>query len=165
MKREGLGCAIIGGAGTGTYAFEAASGLYNELQVGSYIFMDGDYARNLNADGRHGAEFSQSLFVHTTVMSIPGPDRVVTDAGLKSYTTESGLPGIFGADAADVTGVSDEHTNISFLTPGSRPCLGDGIRLIPGHCDPTVNLHDWLIGVRNGRVECIWPVAARGASA
>lgn len=164
LKKNGLECEIIGGAGTGTFAFEAASGVYNELQVGSYVFMDRDYSLNLNAEREQQPEFLQSLFIQTTVMSTPEPDRVVTDAGLKSLTAESGLPGVDGIEGADILDVSDEHTNIRFRDAGMRPDLGDIVRLVPGHCDPTVNLHDWIIGVRNGRVECIWPVSARGAS-
>ena len=162
FKQDGLKCEIIGGAGTGTYGFEAASGLYNELQVGSYVFMDRDYSLNLDTAGGHSSEFRQSLFIKTTVMSTPGPDRAVTDAGLKTYTTDAGLPGVHGVAGAEVLQAADEHTNIRFANADQRPNLGDELRLVPGHCDPTVNLHDWIVGVRDGRVECIWPVAARG---
>ena len=162
LKKDGLECEIIGGAGTGTYGFEAASGLYNELQVGSYVFMDRDYSLNLDPAGGHSSEFRQSLFIKTTVMSTPEPDRAVTDAGLKAYTTDAGLPGVYGADGAEVLQAADEHTNIRFAKADQRPNLGDELRLVPGHCDPTVNLHEWIVGVRDGRVECIWPVAARG---
>lgn len=162
LKQNGLECEIIGGAGTGTYGLEAASGLYNELQVGSYVFMDRDYSLNLDTAGEHFSEFRHSLFIKTTVMSTPEPDRAVTDAGLKAYTTDAGLPGVYGVDGAEVLQAADEHTNIRFAKADQRPKLGDELRLVPGHCDPTVNLHDWIIGVRDGRVECIWPVAARG---
>lgn len=162
LKQYGLECEIIGGAGTGTYGFEAASGLYNELQVGSYVFMDRDYSLNLDTAGGHSSEFRQSLFIKTTVMSTPEPDRAVTDAGLKAYTTDAGLPGVHGVEGAEVLQAADEHTNIRFANADQRPNLGDELRLVPGHCDPTVNLHEWIIGVRDGRVECIWPVAARG---
>jgi len=64
---------------------------------------------------------------------------------------------------AEVLGAADEHSNIRFNGPHPRPELGEALRLVPSHCDPTVNLHDWIIGLRNDRVECLWPVAARGA--
>lgn len=86
----------------------------------------------------------------------------MTDAGLKAYTTDAGLPGVYGVDGAEVFQAADEHTNIRFAKAGLRQNLGDDLRLVPGHCDPTVNLHDWIIGVRDGRVECIWPVSTRG---
>ncbi len=80
-------CDIVGGAGTGTFALEAASGVYTELQAGSYVFMDADYARN-----RPAPPFQQSLFVLTTVMSVPRADIAVVDAGLKALATDSGMP-------------------------------------------------------------------------
>jgi D-serine deaminase-like pyridoxal phosphate-dependent protein len=63
----------------------------------------------------------------------------------------------------DVLSASDEHTTIRIANPNQRPVLGEALDLIPGHCDPTVNLHDWIVGVRDGTVETIWPVDARGA--
>ncbi|MEO3427430.1 DSD1 family PLP-dependent enzyme [Pelagibius sp. CAU 1746] len=163
LAAEGLECDIIGGAGTGTYPFETASGVYNELQVGSYVFLDRDYSLNLDAEGRQADDFTQSLFIKSTVLSTPEPDRAVTDAGLKAYTTDAGLPGVHAMPGAEVLAAADEHCNIRFHGPHQRPQLGETVMLIPGHCDPAVNLHDWIIGLRNGRVESIWPVAARGA--
>jgi 3-hydroxy-D-aspartate aldolase len=163
LEAEGLSSDIVGGAGTGSYAFEAASGIWNELQVGSYVFMDQDYALNLAEDGQRVGEFRHSLTIKTTVCSTPGPDRAIGDAGLKAYSTDSGLPALLDCPAGEVVKASDEHTTIHFANPEDRPALGQALHLIPGHCDPTVNLHDWIIGVRGGRVECIWPVDARGA--
>ena len=163
LEAEGLHSDIVGGAGTGSYAFEAASGVWNELQVGSYVFMDQDYALNLGAEGERVSEFRHSLTLKTTVMSTPTPDMVVTDAGLKAYSADSGLPALLDCPAGEVLKSSDEHTAIRFARPEDRPALGEAVHLIPGHCDPTVNLHDWIIGVRGGRVECLWPVDARGA--
>ena len=86
------------------------------------------------------------------------------DAGLKSYSAEKGLPWVHGRDDIEVTGVSDEHGKLTLdaRAPSLKP--GEKIWLIPGHCDPTINLHDWYVGVRNGRVEVLWPISARGAS-
>jgi D-serine deaminase-like pyridoxal phosphate-dependent protein len=156
-----LTCEIIGGAGTGTFAIEAASGVYNELQAGSYVFMDTEYAQIRNQAGEGYCEFEHSLFVLASVMSVAGRDHVVVDAGLKAMSAEKGLPWVWKREGASATGISDEHTKIAF--GASRPKLGEQIWLIPSHCDPTVNLHDWYVGVRNGRVEALWPIAARGA--
>jgi D-serine deaminase-like pyridoxal phosphate-dependent protein len=82
IEQDGIGCATVTGAGTGTFALERDSGTYTELQPGSYVFMDADYGRNERADGE--IRFEQSLFVWTTVMSTPGPDRAIVDAGLKA---------------------------------------------------------------------------------
>jgi len=118
LEDSGNTCPIISGAGTGSYPFETASGIYTELQCGSYIFMDGDYGSIQTEQGPLLDRFANSLFVVSSVMSTPTPGRVVCDAGLKAHSIDSGLP--------------------------------------------TVNLHDWYVGVRNSRVECLWPVSARG---
>ncbi len=168
LKRSGLECEVVGGAGTGTYDLEAASGVYNELQAGSYIFMDADYARNKKADGSRYDAFEHALFVLATVMSTPVAERAVIDAGLKSFSFDCGVPEVSGLAGAVYERPSDEHGNLNLAACNERPRLGDKILLIPGHCDPTVNLHDWYIGVRGlgtpaARVESVWPVAARGA--
>jgi D-serine deaminase-like pyridoxal phosphate-dependent protein len=164
LAADNLTCDIIGGAGTGTFAIEAASGVYNELQVGSYVFMDTEYARIRGGDDRPYAEFEHSLFVLASVISVPAADRAIVDAGLKSYSAERGPPWVHDRPDLEVTGVSDEHGKLK-VGPQARPLsLGEKVWLIPGHCDPTVNLHDWYVGVRNGRVETLWPINARGAS-
>jgi len=163
IERHGLACPVIGGGGTGTYMFEGQSRLWNELQCGSYIFMDGEYAGISGSDGAPYAEFEQSLFVLSTVMSVAGSGRVILDAGLKSYTLEKGLPTIHGRKDARLVAASDEHGTVA-LAPGAVIPLGTKLKLAPSHCDPTVNLHDAYVCVRNGRVEALWPVSARGAS-
>ncbi|HSM40378.1 MAG TPA: DSD1 family PLP-dependent enzyme [Afifellaceae bacterium] len=166
VSGAGLACRTIGGAGTGTFYLEGASGLYNELQVGSYVFLDADYARNRGGEG--AASFEHALFVLATVMSRPAPARAVVDAGLKTFSVDSGLPSTHGQPGAKYVGASDEH-GVLDLSGGGNPALGEKVLLVPGHCDPSVNLHDWYVGVRGmkdgagGHVECVWPVAARGA--
>ena len=168
LKKAGLPCEVVGGAGTGTYELESASGVYNELQAGSYIFMDADYARNKKADGSRFDTFEHALFVLASVMSTPIPERAVIDGGLKTFSFDAGVPEVHGLAGAIYERPSDEHGNLNLAACNERPGLGDKILLIPGHCDPTVNLHDWYIGVRGlgtaaARVESVWPVAARGA--
>ena len=152
-----------GGAGTGTFRFEGTSGVYTEIQAGSYVFMDADYGRVLDADGDPMHEFEHSLFVLATVMSRVADDRVIIDGGLKSFAVDSGLPLVADHDEAIYVSASDEHGRLSVSGAARAIALGDRLRLIPGHCDPTVNLHDWYVGVRGGVVETVWPVAARGA--
>ena len=163
LEAAGLPCRLVSGAGTGTFPFEAETGLWNEVQAGSYCFMDADYVLNLDEEAEQVDTFGQSLFVLATVMSRPTADRAVIDAGHKAASIDSGLPCPAGLNDVTYVGASDEHGT---LTLGPRaPALAHGqkIRLVPGHCDPTVNLHDWYVGVRNGTVETIWPVGARGA--
>jgi D-serine deaminase-like pyridoxal phosphate-dependent protein len=164
LKQAGIPCEIVTGAGTGTHMFEAASGLWHELQAGSYAFMDTDYARIGGREGGRFTEFEHSLFVLATVMSVTPGERAVVDAGLKSLSMEKGVPWVHGRGDLEVTGVSDEHSKVR-ANGGTLPRHGERLLLIPGHCDPTINLHDWYVGIRAGRVEALWPVDARGASA
>ncbi|MBY0336817.1 MAG: DSD1 family PLP-dependent enzyme [Acetobacteraceae bacterium] len=160
LRQRGLDCPVVGGAGTGTFPHEAASGVYTELQAGSYAFMDADYARNTEAP-----PFRHALFVLATVMSTAVPGVAVVDAGHKAVPTDSGFPLVQGRPGVTYAGASDEHGKLVVEGGAARPELGEKLRLIPGHCDPTVDRYDWYVGVRNGRVECLWPIAARGAMA
>jgi 3-hydroxy-D-aspartate aldolase len=152
----------VGGAGTGTFEIEAASGVYTEIQAGSYCFMDADYAANLDADGKPISKFRHSLFVLATVMSAAQPGVAVVDAGHKAVAIDSGMPLVWQRPDLKYVGASDEHGKLEFQSASMSPKVGDKLRLVPGHCDPTVDRFDWYVGVRNGRVECLWPVAARG---
>jgi len=163
LRAAGLPCDAVTGAGTGTFLFEAASGVYTEIQPGSYILMDVDYAKN-EQDPRWPT-FDQSLFILATVMSRrhdASGDRATLDAGLKAFSTDSGPAQPAFAGWA-VRGVSDEHMVLDRIGEGPALALGDKVRLIPGHIDPTVNLHEWIVAVRSDRVEAVWPVDARGA--
>jgi D-serine deaminase-like pyridoxal phosphate-dependent protein len=158
LAASGISCPIITGGGTGTFFYEGGSGVYNEVQPGSYPLMDTDYA--LNEPDPAVPRFEQALFVLATVMSVRG-DRATLDAGLKAFSIDSGLP-VPAIDGWQATNISDEHTVLARSGEGAPLALGDKIRLIPSHCDPTVNLHDWIVAVRQGTVEAIWPVEARG---
>jgi D-serine deaminase-like pyridoxal phosphate-dependent protein len=163
LAANGIACDNITGAGTGTFEFEAGSGVYTELQCGSYIFMDADYGRNLDKDGAATRAFEPSLFVWATVMSRPNDERAIVDAGLKALAMDSGPPTVWDEPAATYERASDEHGRLSLASATNRLQLGDKIRLVPGHCDPTVNLYDWYVAVRGERVEAVWPITARGA--
>ncbi len=163
LEKNGIPCPVVTGAGTGSFEFESASGVYTELQCGSYIFMDADYGRNLDRDGAPTRAFEPSLFVWATVMSRPTEDRAIVDAGLKALAFDSGPPLVWDEPAASYERASDEHGRLAVTAATNRLMIGDKIRLVPGHCDPTVNLYDWYVGVRHNRVEAIWPITARGA--
>jgi 3-hydroxy-D-aspartate aldolase len=162
LKAEGLECDIVGGGGTGSYYFEGTSGVYNELQCGSYAFMDADYGRILDKDGNRidQGEWENALFILTSVMSHAKADKAIVDAGLKAQSVDSGLPTIFGRDDVEYVKCSDEHGVVA--DPDGVLKVNDKLKLVPGHCDPTCNVHDWYVGVRNGKVETLWPVSARG---
>jgi len=162
LKAEGLECDIVGGGGTGSYYFEGSSGVYNELQCGSYAFMDADYGRILDKEGKRidQGEWQNALFILTSVMSHAKADKAICDAGLKAQSVDSGLPFIFGRDDVEYIKCSDEHGVIS--DPKGVLKVNDKLKLVPGHCDPTCNVHDFYVGVRGGKVEAVWPVSARG---
>ena len=162
LKASGLECDIVGGGGTGSYMFEGNSGVYNELQCGSYAFMDADYGRILDAEGKRidQGEWENALFILTSVMSHAKADKAIVDAGLKAQSVDSGLPVVFGRTDVKYLKCSDEHGVVE--DKGGVLKVNDKLRLVPGHCDPTCNVHDWYVGVRNGKVESVWPVSARG---
>lgn len=159
LQAAGHACAEVTGGGTGSYPLELATGAWTEVQPGSYVLMDADYAANEPQPG--APVLRQALEVLCTVITVR-PSHAVLDAGLKAFATDSGLP--VSCEAGwTVRGLSDEHT---VLVPGpdaSPLQVGAKLRLIPGHCDPTVNLHDWIVAHRAGRVQAVWPVDARGA--
>ena len=168
IEGQGIPVGLVTGGGTGSMLLEAASGVFGELQAGSFMFMDADYAQN----ERDAAQptFEHALFVKTQVMSTHST-HVVCDAGHKSHAIDSGLPLVHALDGEgplEYFNGGDEHGILRPAT-GSHylPALGRTLWLIPGHCDPTVNLHDVLIGVegglRHGTVRRIFSVDARGA--
>ncbi|MBE7939126.1 MULTISPECIES: DSD1 family PLP-dependent enzyme [Ramlibacter] len=168
IEAAGLPVGLVTGAGTGTFACEAASGLYGELQTGSFLFMDADYGRN--APDPAQPRFEHALFVKAQVIS-RSRDHAVCDAGHKSHAIDSGLPAVWPHPALgtlEFANGGDEH---GILRPdparGLLPAIGDSVWLVPGHCDPTVNLHAHMVGVRGGLqagvVERLLRVDARGA--
>jgi 3-hydroxy-D-aspartate aldolase len=161
LAQAGITCERVTGAGTGSYMFEAASNVYHELQAGSYIFMDADYAKN---DWTESGipRFEHSLFIWTSVMSTPTADRAICDAGIKASSVDSGMPRVFDTPGAEYIKASDEH-GVLKLTEGTALPLGHKLKIVPGHCDPTVNLYDHYVCVRKGRVEALWRITARGA--
>ena len=168
ITATGLPVPLVTGSGTGTLVHEAASGVFGELQAGSFLFMDADYARNAREPAQPA--FEHALFVKTQVMSVQ-TTHAVCDAGHKSHAIDSGLPTVAmlppGNHLRYANG-GDEHGLLYADAPEALlPSLGHMLWLIPGHCDPTVNLHDHLIGVRGGLalgvVERVIRVDARGA--
>jgi uncharacterized protein (DUF433 family) len=109
--------------------------------------MDADYGRNLDHDGAPTKAFEPSLFVWATVMSRPTDDRAIVDAGLKALAFDSGPPLVCDEPAATHERASDEHGRLGISGATNRLQIGDKIRLVPGHCDPTVNLYDWYVGI------------------
>lgn len=168
MEQDGLQVPLVTGAGTGSMVCEAASGVFGELQAGSFLFMDADYAAN-ERDPAQPA-FEHALFVKSQVMS-SGVLHAVCDAGHKSHAIDSGLPRVLALEPTgelEYLNGGDEHGILKPAGGNQRvPRLDETIWLIPGHCDPTVNLHAHMIGVtgglEHGKVDKIIRVDARGA--
>jgi D-serine deaminase-like pyridoxal phosphate-dependent protein len=168
IESEGMSVPLVTGAGTGSFANEAASGIFGELQAGSFLFMDADYAANERDPAQ--PQFEHALFVKSQVMS-SGLLHAVCDAGHKSHAIDSGLPRVLLREPTgelEYLNGGDEH-GILKPTGGNQrvPRLDETVWLIPGHCDPTVNLHNLMIGVigglEQGRVDKVIRVDARGA--
>lgn len=159
---EACGIAVerVTGAGTGSFVYERDSGVFNEIQAGSYVFMDRDYGDNQLGAG--DIAFEHALFVRTTVMSRPTAGRAVVDAGLKASSVDSGMPTVWQRPDLRYIKAADEH-GVLETADAAAVALGEALLLVPGHCDPTVNLYDELVCVRGERVEALWPIAARGA--
>ncbi|MGS5088965.1 DSD1 family PLP-dependent enzyme [Hydrogenophaga sp. A37] len=165
LRQHGFVAPLVTGAGTGSLVNEAASGLWGELQAGSYLFMDADYASN--EPDMTAPVFEHALFVKSQVMS-RSADHAVCDAGHKSHAIDSGLPLVAHPTGLVFANGGDEHGVLRAAAPGTPlPALGDTVWLIPGHCDPTVNLHDFFVGVRGGllegHVERLITIDTRGA--
>ena len=165
LRQHGFDAPLVTGAGTGSLVNEAASGLWGELQAGSYLFMDADYAAN--QPDAAAPVFEHALFVKAQVMS-RSADRAICDAGHKSHAIDSGLPQVAHPAGLVFANGGDEHVVLRTAAPGAPlPALGDTVWLIPGHCDPTVNLHGFFVGVRGGltqgHVERLIAIDTRGA--
>jgi D-serine deaminase-like pyridoxal phosphate-dependent protein len=156
---------IVTGGGTGTHRIDAELDLFTELQVGSYVFMDGEYlACDLTGDGK-GPPFETTLMVDARVVSANTPGMVTIDAGIKAFATDAGLPELLtGAPAGTTYGfMGDEHGALR-AAEGALPALGEMVSLAAPHCDPTVNLYDIYHVVQGDTLRALWPVAGRGRS-
>ena len=160
LIQHGLSCDTITGGGTGTFHHEVASGLYTEIQAGSYVFMDVDYANNSGEDGKPFTEFEHALFIYATVMSTAVPGQALIDVGHKAQSSDSGFPVVYDLPGVEFVKASDEH-GVLTLTDVTLT-IGDRIKLIPGHIDPTCNLHEYYVVLRDDKVEALWPITARG---
>lgn len=151
LTAAGLPPKEISGGSTGTIETKPADSVYTEMQCGSYIFMDRAY-RDMELC------FKNALFLLTGVVSVK-PDRIVTDAGTKSLGMDQGNPVFVGFEGVPVQ-MSEEHAQ--FTVPDHSLRLNDRLRLIPGHCCTTMNLHDRLYVIDGDNVTDIWPIVSRG---
>jgi 3-hydroxy-D-aspartate aldolase len=165
MKQSGLNTEIFSGGGTGTYNVYHQVPGFTDVQAGSYIFMDMQYIAIGNADGQPVYDdFEPSLTVLATIVNNRFPGRLTTDAGAKALTINVPRAGVIGEPGMDYNAGSDEFGSITFKEARRDWKMGDRMELIVPHCDPAVNLYDYIYGIRNDRVETVWPITARGHS-
>jgi D-serine deaminase-like pyridoxal phosphate-dependent protein len=164
LDKRGLKPATVSGGGTGTLALDCREGILTEHQAGSYIFMDVEYGAVALRANDADAEFATSLFLHSTVISKNVPGTVTIDAGLKSFATDGPLPRVSAGAPVGTTYsfFGDEHGCLTFPTPSHRLPLGGIVALVTPHCDPTINLHDYLHVVRHDTIVGIWQIVGRG---
>ncbi|MEZ5938239.1 MAG: DSD1 family PLP-dependent enzyme [Hyphomonadaceae bacterium] len=163
LTAEGYPPGVVTGGGTGTHLIDVELGVLNELQVGSYVFMDRQYNDcEIAPDG--SPVFETSLFVDARVVSANTPGMATIDSGFKALATDGGPPAIAsGAPEASIFHfMGDEHA--ALVSPDDRFEIGTRVSLVVPHCDPTVNLYDFYHVVRGDTLVDIWPVSARGAS-
>jgi D-serine deaminase-like pyridoxal phosphate-dependent protein len=165
LEAAGLKPGIVTGSGTGTHFIDAKLGVFTELQVGSYVFMDHQY-NICDLRGESRPTFEQALQIDARVVSSNTPGMVTVDAGLKAMATESGPPQILkGAVEGSTTRfMGDEHLAVIAPEGKEPPKHGEQVILVPPHCDPTVNLYDAYHIVKGDTLVEIWPVSARGRS-
>jgi len=156
IRAAGIPSEVVSYGGTGTYDISGRVDGVTEIQAGSYALMDTDYASV-------GVPFEQAFFVLGTIVSRPSPERCVADCGHKSMTKDHGHPSVKDVDGATVTALNDEHAVIA-VPASCTLSIGDRVRMIPSHTDPTVNLHDTFYAVQGEQVIDIWPIAGRGYS-
>ena len=140
-----VGGDVVSAGGTGTFDINTWA---NEIQAGSYVLMDSAY-------GHLDLPFTQALFVLATVISV-SPDHAVADCGLKAFGMDHGNPSIEGAD---VWFVADEHI---VFAPQEPVKVGDRVRVVPAHVDPTVAYHERMHVVAGDAVTDVWEVDLRG---
>lgn len=158
LEDEGLPVAVVSGGGTGTFALTGALPYFDEIQAGSYVFMDAKYATIAGV----GERFAPALTVAATVISRPTADRAILDVGRKSLGTDHGTPRLKGLDGARFESFSEEHAKLTVEGPARDLRVGDVVEIVPGHGCTTVNLYDHYLVMQQGAVEAVWPVAARG---
>ena len=154
IETAGIPVEIVSCAGTGTYDIASQCPGITEIEAGSYIFMDGTYSKL-------GLPFEQSLTILSTVLSHPDDKSIVFDVGIKGISVERAFPQIMGMDNVIIDNLSEEHAQGRIISATNlKP--GDKVNMIPTHCCSTVNLYNEMYIVRNGIVEAIWPITARG---
>ena len=151
-RAGGIPMRIVSCGGTGTYLTTCNIPGVTEVQVGGGILGDVRYQTKYHVDVFY------ALTLVSTVTSRPTPKRIIFDSGKKSLSCDAGTPAPIGLPQLASISFSAEHGKIELEEPSIVPAVGDRIALVPGYADTTVHLHRVLYGVRNGRIESVWPL-------
>jgi len=162
LEKAGFAVRMVSVGGTGTYNIDADYPGVTEIQPGSYIFMDAHYVKIGGRDNPQTYEFGSALSVLTTVISRAVSARAIVDAGGKALSTDESVPEPIDLTGATYGVAGDEYGALRLDNPSRELKVGDQVRIMPGHCDTTVNLHNVFFAVRNGTVEHVWPIDGRG---
>ncbi len=155
LQAHGIAVQIVSAGGTGTFEITGCYPGITELQCGSYATMDAKYSSI-------GLGFEPALTVLAQVISTQAADHAVIDAGIKTMTTEFGLPQVASPTGWEVARLSEEHGILRRQDKGLPLRRGDRVELIPSHGCTTINLHDAYMVTRDDVVEAVWPIAGRG---
>jgi len=164
LDERGVPVPVVSGGGTGSYDVEQRIGLLTELQAGSYAFMDIEYRDIESATSATFNTFGIALSLLVTAISQPSSRSFTVDAGFKSLASDKMVPEFINLEGVRYHWGGDEHGIVSLENPSHTVKLGDTLRLVTPHCDPTVNLHDYYFVMQAGKVEELWPISARGCS-
>ncbi len=155
LLKNSIEVEIVSAGGTGTYDITGRVPGITEIEPGSYLLMDGQYA-GLDMD------FELALSLLSQVISRPAPGHAIIDAGKKALTEEFGLPKVKGLKGVELVNLSEEHGSLALKDPSCSLSPGDKIEIIPSHGCTTINLHDEFYAIRDGRLIGVWPIEARG---
>jgi len=155
-RKAGCAVEIVSCGGTGSFPYCAMQSGVTEVQVGGAIFSDMHYRDHYHTD------FPFALTLMATVTSRPTATRIVLDAGKKAMSGDAALPRPLDLPAVRLLRLSAEHATIELEAPSERPRVGDRVEFVVGYSDTTVHLHEELVATRNGRIESVWLIAARG---
>jgi D-serine deaminase-like pyridoxal phosphate-dependent protein len=162
LEKAGFAVQMVSVGGTGSYNIDADFPGVTEIQPGSYIFMDTNYNKIGGRDTAEFSDFGNSLSVLTTVISRATAGRAIVDAGGKALSTDEAPPEPMELTGATYGVAGDEYGALRLQEPSRELKVGDQVRILPGHCDTTVNLHNVYFAVRKGIVEHVWPIEGRG---
>lgn len=161
LATDGIPVPVVSGGGTPALPDLSPFTMMTEHRVGTYVYND---VTMVNVGAATWDECA--MHVRATIVSTPTPDRAVIDAGTKVLTREQYATAGFGRvveyPEAVINNLSEEHGMIDFSRSEAKPQVGEVISIIPNHCCVVSNMVDEVYGVRDGEVEVVWPVAARG---